>query len=86
MSNGGSSFIRVSDHALLRFLQRAGGLDVDGCRANLEGSLKRAAFAAESIGAIEYAIIADGMRYVVRDGIVVTVVFDGPVDDRGRPR
>lgn len=34
--------VRVSDHALLRFIERAGGLDVESVRAALQGSLKRA--------------------------------------------
>lgn len=65
--------IRVSDHALLRFIERAGGLDVEALRSALEGSLKRATSAAADIGAREVVITADGLRYVVVNSVVVTI-------------
>lgn len=70
--------LRVSDHALLRLLQRAHGVDMDALRRDVETSLERAATAAELIGGGSYMIRADGLRYVVRDAIVVTVLFDRP--------
>lgn len=69
--------IRVSDHALLRFMERAGGLDVEAVRNAIGTSLDRAADAADRIGVDEYTIIADGLAYVVRGGNVVTVLPDG---------
>ena len=65
--------IRVSDHALLRFIERAGGLDIETLRAALEGSLKRAVDATGKIGESEAVIFADGLRYVLRDCVVVTI-------------
>jgi hypothetical protein len=73
---------RVSDHALVRFLERGGGLQVEAVRAALAASLARAALAAELIGSTRYVIIADGLRYVVENGVLVTVL-DG---DMRRPR
>ena len=67
------SIVRVSDHALLRFVERAGGLDIEALRAALEASLKRAVDAAGKVDADEYVVVADGLRYVVRFGIVVTI-------------
>lgn len=66
--------LRVSDHALIRFIERAGGFDVEGLRAAVEASLNRAAFAAARIGAEDYTIRADGLTYRVRSGVVVTIV------------
>ena len=40
----------ISDHALLRFLERAGGLDVETIRLMLSRSLERAKKAATGIG------------------------------------
>lgn len=65
--------LRVSDHALLRFLERAGGFDVEALRTALEGSLKRATSVADTIGAREVIITADGLRYVVVNCVVVTI-------------
>jgi hypothetical protein len=65
---------RISDHALVRFLERAGALDVEGLRARLAASLGRACAAADTIDARDYLIQADGLLYVVRDGTVTTVL------------
>ena len=69
--------LRISDHALVRFLERAGGHDIDGMREALSRSLGRARKAAETLGASEYAVIADGLEYVIRDDVVVTVLPRG---------
>jgi len=66
----------VSDHALLRFLERAAGLDIEGLRANLNGSLARAHAAARSLSGSDYLIRADGMVYVVRGDTVTTIIED----------
>jgi len=65
---------RVSDHALVRFVERAGGLDVEALRACLENSLARAHSAARSVSSADYLIKADGLVYVVRGEIVTTLV------------
>ncbi len=65
----------VSDHALLRFLQRTGSLDVEALRSSLSQSLARAHQAARSISAADYVIRADGLVFVVR-GDVVTTMFE----------
>lgn len=65
--------VRVSDHALLRFVERAGGLDIETLRAALEASLKRSVDAAGKIGENEVVIVVDGLRYVLRNCVVVTV-------------
>ncbi|MGW1423641.1 hypothetical protein ACWAT4_26370 [Bradyrhizobium manausense] len=66
--------LRVCDHALLRFIERVGGLDVEGLRRHLAESLGRAAGAADQLGAREMTIAADGNHYVVVKGTVVTVL------------
>lgn len=66
--------IIVTDHALVRFLERAGGLPVDDLRAALAQSLTRAARAAGVLCASEYRILADGLVYVVANGRVVTIL------------
>ncbi|PAL20201.1 hypothetical protein [Sphingopyxis sp. GW247-27LB] len=75
---------RVSDHALLRFLERAGGLAVEQLRAQLETSLDRAATAADTIGGGDYLIVADGLAYVIRSGTVTTVMDEGNPGVRAR--
>lgn len=67
---------RISDHALVRILQRAGGLDIEELRTRFEESLTRAHEAARSLGDSDYLIKADGMLYVVRGETVTTVLDD----------
>lgn len=65
--------IHISDHALVRFLERSGALDVEAVRRALAASLERANRAAQRVGIDDYEIVADGLRYVVRQGILTTV-------------
>ncbi|WP_316171069.1 hypothetical protein [Bradyrhizobium sp. SZCCHNRI1058] len=66
--------LRVCDHALLRFIERVGGLDVEMLRTSLEGSLNRCDLAAANLRAQEMVIIADGLKCVVVKNVVVTVL------------
>ncbi|NCP19047.1 MAG: hypothetical protein GW855_07810 [Erythrobacter sp.] len=68
--------IRVSDHALLRFMERSAALPVEQLRASLEASLDRAHSAAAEIGASDYLIHAADGLFLVRDDVVVTVLED----------
>ncbi|MFT4098447.1 MAG: hypothetical protein QM651_15120 [Rhodoblastus sp.] len=78
----------ISDHALLRFFERAGGLDVEAVRLMLSRSLERAKKAATNIGGGDYTIKADGLIYIVVDNRVVTTFADtgAPVVHRSRGR
>ena len=67
---------RVTDHALVRFLDRAGAMDVEGLRQQLETSLARAHAAARSISASDYLVKVDGLVVVVR-GESVTSILPG---------
>lgn len=75
--------VAVSDHALVRFLERAGGFDVEALRERLTASLSRAAQAAAALGAADFTVKADGLSYLVCGGIVVTVL---PGDATARAR
>ncbi len=73
--------LQITDHALVRWLERTGALDVEHLRALLADSLERSAAAAEQLGSARYLIVADGLAYVVRDDRLVTVLDDrGPYD------
>ena len=71
--------LRVSDHALVRFLERAGGFDLAPLKTAIQASLNRAVQAADEIGHNDFVVVADGLRYRVKNGTVVTIT-----DDRGR--
>lgn len=65
--------LRVSDTALMRVLERS-GIGVEEIRSALAAGLARAHEAATAIGARDYVITVDGLSYVVRDGVVTTVL------------
>lgn len=73
--------VAISDHALVRFLDRAAGVDVGAMKSAISGALDRASGAAGRIGAADYTVKVDGLAFVVRDGVLVTVA--GP---QRRPR
>ncbi|MEX2480224.1 MAG: hypothetical protein WD928_05120 [Gammaproteobacteria bacterium] len=77
--------LRISDHALVRFLERAGGHDIAAIRDALSASLDRARVAAGAVAETEYAIVADGLSYVVRHGTVVTVLEQTMPPKKVRP-
>ncbi|MBC7576399.1 MAG: hypothetical protein H7312_03435, partial [Tardiphaga sp.] len=65
---------RVPAHALLRSLERAGGLDVEVLRAPIATSLARPHPAAAAMGAADMVVIEDsGLRWIIRDNVVVTL-------------
>lgn len=62
----------VTDHALVRYLERVCGIELDGYRREIEA---RTAHAVE-VGAC--GLISEGWRYVIVDGRIVTI---SPRDD-----
>ncbi|MBY0306404.1 MAG: hypothetical protein K2W86_14795 [Sphingomonas sp.] len=68
--------IRVTDHALLRWLERAGLVDVEALRAQIEAQLERGHKAAAALGAEQYTIVAHGLVYTVNHNHVTTVLID----------
>lgn len=63
----------ISDHAILRFLERGGGLDIDQLRGAISAALARAHGAARSISQGNYTVKVDGIVFVVCEDTVVTV-------------
>jgi hypothetical protein len=70
------SRLGVTDHALVRWLERTGAMDMEALRQMLAASLDRAAAAAEILDQSKYLILADGLVFVVRHGKVITVLAD----------
>ncbi|WP_297181010.1 hypothetical protein [Thermomonas sp.] len=72
----------MTDHALMRFVERASDATLEALRAQIETSLTRAAEAAASIGATDYLIVRDDLTYVVRGSAVVTILTKTSPADR----
>ena len=65
---------------MFRWLGRAGVVDVAQLRAGLSAALDRAYQAGASLAAQDFLILSGGLVYIVRDGVLVTVIDD---DGRG---
>lgn len=74
----------VTDHALIRLLERAGGLDVEGLRASLSQSLARVHEAVEQTGGGDYLVSTDTLSFVVRQGKLTTILPAMNAGARGR--
>jgi len=79
-----SSKLRVSDHALVKWIARTGTLEVELVREALRLSLQAAADAAATLQSSNFIILADGLVYHVRDNTLVTVLDDGGEHVRAR--
>lgn len=78
--------LKVTDHALVRFLDRSGAAEIEKLRLALAHSLERARIGAERAGIADYVITADGLRYVVKDDALVTVLDADMTPGRRRRR
>lgn len=65
---------RVSNHALLCYLEQVQGIDIEAMRAAIEARLDRAANAAAELGVFTYGVRLDGVGFIVRSGTVTTIL------------
>jgi hypothetical protein len=68
--------LKVSDHALVRFLERAGGFELAPLRGAIQASLNRAVAVADDVGSGSFTVKADGLLYIIENGVVVTIQHD----------
>lgn len=80
--------VEVSDHAVLRYLERGLGVEIERLRRRIARTVSPH-MPADSVGPSGAAVVVDGLRYCVRarpeGGIAVTTVASvqaGPVSNR----
>lgn len=66
--------LHVTDHAVLRFLERVHGLELEKLRAELRAKAERGMTAAQSIGGGHYTLVVDGVKFRCCNDRIVTVV------------
>lgn len=64
----------ITDHAMLRYLERVHGLDIEGMRTELQLRFGRAHLAMTGMGGGTYSIRHEGHQFVVRGDKVTTVL------------
>ena len=73
--------IRITDHAVLRYLERVRGLDVEAVRAEIAASC-----AIAEAHPTATAVLAGGFRFRIRANAVVTVIHKDDDKKLGRCR
>lgn len=58
----------VPDHAVIRYLERAKGVDIEAVRRHIADLVKR------GVAAGGDAVVVEGVKFVLRDNVVVTVL------------
>lgn len=62
---------KISDHAMLRYVERVMGIDVDALRAEIMSDSVKAALRSGASG-----VTVNGVKMVAKDGVIVTVLSD----------
>lgn len=69
----------VTDHAVLQYLKRVNGVDIEAVRCEIGRKIDKAA----EMGAC--GVVVDGARFVIENGVVVTVTIKNRPDiSKGR--
>ncbi|TCT41173.1 hypothetical protein EDC90_1007150 [Martelella mediterranea] len=68
----------VSDHALLRYLERKHGLDVEALRAEIRTACR------DGVRYGAKAVVADGVKFVITDDTVVTCLERKRTERKGK--
>lgn len=58
----------VSDHAVLRYIERKHGVDIEAVREHIRGLVQR------GVEAKGDAVVVEGVKFVLCDNVVVTVM------------
>jgi len=75
---------KISDRALIRFLERSGGVELEQLREQLSQSLARAHNAARSMGTCDHLVKVGGSTFVIRGDTVTTVLQTSDPRDQAR--
>lgn len=62
---------KISDHALLRYIERILGVDVDAMRSEIMSDAVKSALRAGASG-----VTVNGVKMVAKDGVIVTVLSE----------
>jgi len=65
--------ITVTDHAMLAFIERDIGIELELVRLAIAANVARAVAAAAELGLTDYNVRAGGVFYLVRRGAVVSI-------------
>lgn len=63
-----ASLPSVPDHAVIRYLERAKGVDIDAVRRHIASLVQR------GVKANGDAVVVEGVKFVLRGNVVVTVL------------
>lgn len=67
--------IKISDHAVIRWLERSGLVDIEAVRRDITNSLQPAFSAAAKVGASNFVIRRERWRYIFKDGSTLVTCY-----------
>lgn len=78
----------ISDHAVVRYLERVVGIDIKGCKTEMISKLPKDFVPSPLIKFVK--LESNGLQYVVRDNLIISVTPTEPnhikaVDDKETP-
>lgn len=74
--------IRVTDHAVLRYMERVHNVDTEAFREALRAEVSSTAAAVGAAVGGYYAVRRGGYRYICEGNRIITVVRRGPAPTR----
>lgn len=63
--------LTVSDHAIVRYLERMVGVDIEACKQEMLSKLPKDLSLADPVEFVQ--VTADGLHYVIRDNLIISV-------------
>lgn len=63
--------LHITDHAVVRYLERVVGVDVEACKKEMLSKLPKDLQPSDKVEFVK--ISADGLQYVIRDNLIISV-------------
>lgn len=65
--------VKVSDHAVIRYIERVHGVDVDSIRAQMAKALKKEIM--NFAGGNDISVTTNECKFVIKDGVIITCIL-----------
>jgi len=66
--------LQVSDHAVVRWIERVHGIDMDAIRSRIVAEMGKAVAMGKRVGQDTFTVRAGSHKFVVKRGVIVTVL------------
>lgn len=84
MVRGNQKITHVSDHAIVRYLDRVIGIDIEACKRDMLAKLPKDFTPDEKVEFVKIPV--DGLQYVMRDNLIISVTPTAPHRGEATPK